>query len=214
MIAYATRRIPNVSFLTNAFYLDDDMIDCFIENKVSYISVSFDGLGEVYEKVRHPAKFEENYNLLARLKEKKEAAGVKLPQVRVCTIWPAISSDPDAYYQTMKQVSDYVVYNPYINFTGPMTVKPDFICQYPWERMVVAYNGQAQCCTGWNADDIILGNLKDRTLKEMWHGELMERIRGLHSAGRRMELSSCADCRHGAKGDPNVSIDEILSRCY
>ena len=148
------------------------------------------------------------------LRDKKIERKSKYPQVRVCTIWPAIRDDPDAYYKTMKDVSDYIVYNPYINFKGPMQIKPDFICQYPWERIVVASNGQAQCCTGWNADDIILGNIRDNTIYEMWHSDLMNKIRDIHAESRRMELSSCANCRHGSKGEPNVEISEIVERRF
>lgn len=214
MITYATSKIKNVSFLTNAFYLDEEMIECFIESKVSYVAVSFDGIKNTYETIRHPAKFEENYKRLELMKKKKEQAGSLLPQIRLCTIWPAISNDPDDYYNTMKDVSDYIVCNPYINFKGPMKVKKDFICQYPWERIVVGYNGDAQCCTGWNADDIILGNINDKTIHEMWHSSQMERIRELHAQGKRMELNSCAQCRHGSKGEPDITIEEIINRNY
>ena len=77
MISYATSRIKNVSFLTNAFYLDENMVDCFIENRVSYIAVSFDGIGKIYESIRHPAKFEENYKRLAMLLKKKRQSREK-----------------------------------------------------------------------------------------------------------------------------------------
>jgi radical SAM protein with 4Fe4S-binding SPASM domain len=214
MIAYATSKIKNVSFLTNAFYIDEDMIDCFISNRISYISVSFDGINENYETIRHPAKFKENYNRVAALRDQKMRRNSKSPQVRVCTIWPAIRDDPDAYYKTMKDVSDYIVYNPYINFKGPMQIKPDFICQYPWERIVIAFNGNAQCCTGWNADDIIIGNVKDNTIFEMWHSDLMNKIRDKHAESRRMEFNSCANCRHGSKGEPNIEISEIVERRF
>ncbi|MGA2331273.1 MAG: radical SAM protein [Syntrophales bacterium] len=214
MIAYATSKIKNVSFLTNAFYIDEEMIDCFIENKLSYVSVSFDGISDVYESIRYPAKFEQNYDRLATLQKKKEKMKSQLPQVRVCTIWPAIKDDPEKYYHTMREVSDYIVRNPYINFKGPMKIKTDFICQYPWERIVIGYNGEAQCCTGWNADDIILGNVGTRSIHEMWHSDLMNRVRKIHAAGRRMELNSCANCRHGSQGDPNISIWEIVERRF
>jgi radical SAM protein with 4Fe4S-binding SPASM domain len=214
MIAYATSKIKNVSFLTNAFYLDESMIDCFIKSKVSYISVSFDGIGEIYERIRHPAKFKENYDKLAMLRDRKRELKSNLPQVRICTIWPAIKDDPDAYYYKMKEVSDYIVCNPYINFKGEMKIKPDFICQYPWERIVIGFNGDSQCCTGWNADDIILGNVKEKSIFEMWHGSLMNKIRKFHAEGRRMEISSCADCRHGSEGDPDVDIRSILKRKF
>ncbi len=214
MVAYSTKKIKNVSFLTNAFFLTEDMVDCFVDNGVSYVAVSFDGINETYEKVRHPAKFQENYQRLATFKERRDKKGKAMPQIRACTIWPAISRDPDKYYDTMKKVTDYIVCNPYINFKGPMKIKPDFICQYPWERIVIAFNGKAQCCTGWNTDDIILGNVKERNIYDMWHNDLMNKIRDIHANSKRMELHSCAECRHGSRGDPNVKIDDIIKRRY
>jgi radical SAM protein with 4Fe4S-binding SPASM domain len=214
MIAYATKRIKNVSFLTNAFYLEDEIIDCLIDNRLSYVAVSFDGIEKVYETIRHPALFTDSYHRLERLKDRKQAAGTLLPQVRLCTIWPAVKADPDRYARTMCEVSDYMVCNPYINFAGPMRIKEEFICQYPWERIVVGYNGDAQCCTGWNADDIILGNVKERSISSMWHSDLMNRIRAVHSRGERMTLNSCAACRHGSESDADVDIQQIIERRY
>lgn len=214
MISYATARIKNVSFLTNAFYIDDAMIDCFIDCGLSYVAVSFDGIGKVYESIRHPAKFAENYQRLAELRDKKREKGSLLPQVRLCTIWPAIKADPAAYTETMSEVSDYMVCNPYINFKGVMKVKEDFICQYPWERMMVGFDGQVQCCTGWNASDIILGNLQTSTIKDMWHSELMGKIRRVHAGGQRMELESCAACRHGSESETDMDIWDIVKRRY
>lgn len=214
MIAYACARIKNVSFLTNAFYLNDDMIDAFIASGVSYLAVSFDGIRDIYEKIRHPAKFDENRGRLARLMEKRQQAGSLLPQIRLCTIWPAIRQSPEEYTREMTAVSDYIVCNPYINFKGPMEIKPDFICQYPWERIVIGYNGDTQCCTGWNADDIILGNIRETSIHEMWHSNRMNEIRKIHANGGRMALNSCAQCRHGSKGDSEIGINEILNRHY
>ena len=93
-----------------------------------------------------------------------------------------------------------------------MSLKPDFICQYPWERIMVGFNGKVQCCTGWNASDIVLGNLKQGTIHSFWKSETMDRIRQIHATGRRMELVSCAECRHGATGDPDIAIRDIIRR--
>lgn len=214
MIAYAVQRIKNVSFLTNAFYLTGDMVDCFIQNGVNYISVSFDGMGATYEKIRRPARFDENREKVRMLFERRCAASSTKPQVRLCTIWPAIRENPQGYYDAMKDVSDYIVYNPYINFLGPMKIKENFICQYPWERIVIGFNGKAQCCTGWNAQDIILGNVTEESISTMWHSPLMRKIRDIHAAGNRMALASCEQCRHGSAGDPNIGIEDILAGKY
>lgn len=211
-IAYATARIPNVSFLTNAFFLEDAVLDCIIENGLSYLAVSFDGVEQAYEKIRRPAVFAESRQRLANLRTKREAAGTTLPQVRVCTIWPAIKHDPDQYCRLMAPVSDYMVYNPYIDFFGEMHIKDGFVCQYPWERIMVAWNGEVQCCTGWNAKDIVLGNAAEGSIKEFWLSERLDVIRELHATGRRMELKGCAECRHGCECDPTIELDTILER--
>jgi MoaA/NifB/PqqE/SkfB family radical SAM enzyme len=214
MIAYATARIPNVSFLTNAFYLDDATAECLVESGVAYVAVSFDGVLDVYEAVRAPAKFHESREKVARLKRLREERGASRPQIRLCTVWPAVSRDPEQYQRLMTPVCDYMVCNPYINFKGERRIKPDFICQYPWERIVVGYDGKAQCCTGWEADDIILGQGGRDSIASMWNGPLLEAIRAKHAAGERMSIGSCAECRHGAQGDPDASIQEIVRRKY
>jgi radical SAM protein with 4Fe4S-binding SPASM domain len=214
MIAYASSRIPNVSFLTNAFYIDDAFIENFIESKLAYVAASFDGIGDVYEAVRHPAKFEESRARIARLKARREAVGVNRPQIRLSTVWPAVQENPEAYRQAMSPVSDYMAYNPYINFKGELRLKKDFICQYPWERIVIAFDGQTQCCTGWNAGKIILGNVQEKTVRDMWHGQRMQDIRAAHQAGQRLSIDSCADCRHGSVGEENADIWTIVKRQY
>ena len=214
MIAYSTARIKNVSFLTNAFYLTDDIIECLVSHRISYVAVSFDGIGEVYESIRHPARYTESREKLARLRQHRDRKASNRPQVRLCTVWPAIRNAPQAYASAMRPVSDYMVYNPYINFSGPVKLKADFICQYPWERMMVAWNGNVQCCTGWNASDIVLGNLANSTIKAFWRSERMDEIRLMHKNGRRMDLESCAHCRHGSSSDPNVAIEDIIDRKF
>lgn len=214
MIAYASKKIKNVSFLTNAFFITPEKIDCFIENKLSYIAVSFDGIGKTYESIRWPAKFNQNFEILAELKKRREQLHSKLPQIRLCTIWPAVKDNPKAYYDTMLEVSDYIVSNPYINFKGPIDKKPIFICQYPWQRIVVGFDGETQCCTGWNAEDIILGNIKESSIKDMWQSKSMQRIRSMHAENKRMDIPACANCRHGATQDAGINIADIINRRY
>lgn len=212
MIAYAAKRIPSVSFLTNAFFIDERISACLVENRVAYVAVSFDGIREVYEKVRAPAKFEESMDRLRLLRAMREKAGSVLPQIRTCTIWPAISHDPEDYQRTMSEVADYMVKNPYINFKGTMTLKQGFVCQYPWERIVVGWDGTGQCCTGWNATDIALGNGRETSIKEMWLSARQDDVRRMHHEGLRLDIPCCRECRHGSSGDPDATIDQIVGR--
>jgi radical SAM protein with 4Fe4S-binding SPASM domain len=213
MIDYAVKEIPNVSFLTNTYYITEEVANFLIEKQVAYLGVSFDGIGEVYNRLRAPAIFEDSLEKLRYLKETRDRVGFRKPQIRVCSIWPAISDDPQAYYDCLSQVSDLVVVNNYKDFQEAPDPVPDFSCQYPWERLMVAFNGRVQCCTGWNSDDISLGNIQELTLREMWHGEKLNNLRKKHRNKCRMEVNGCSICRHGNKlPDQNISIDTIIER--
>jgi radical SAM protein with 4Fe4S-binding SPASM domain len=213
MIAYAVERIPNVSFLTNTYFVTYRVADFLIEKGLAYLGCSFDGIGEVYNRVRAPAKFEDSLEKLRYLKEKRDSLGAEKPQIRACSIWPAISGDPQAYYDCLSKVADLVVVNNYKDFSQSADPVPDFVCQYPWERLMVAFNGRVQCCTGWNSDDISLGNAADVPLRDMWHGEKLNRLRELHRQKRRMEAGGCSICRHGSElTDQTISIDTIITR--
>jgi hypothetical protein len=48
----------------------------------------------------------------------------------------------------------------------------------------------------------------------MWQGNLMNNIRKLHATGHRMEMNSCANCRHGCEYDRDASIYEIIERRF
>ena len=215
MIRYSTSNITNVSFLTNVLYVNEEMAEHLIDCQLSYISVSFDGLGDIYNQVRRPAKYEDSYNKLRYLQEAKARRGSLKPQVRVCTLWPAIKDDPHEYYRVMSQVADYVVVNNYKNFRAEPNPVLNFICQYPWERIVISQDGVAQCCTGWNSEDVSLGNVRDHSVKEMWHSEKMQYIRRMHRTNHRLEIPGCSICRHGnTLPDQGISIQEIIKRGY
>lgn len=213
MIEYATEKIPNVSFLTNTYFVTKKVSDFILDKGLAYLGCSFDGIGDVYNRVRAPAKFEESLNKMRYLKEKRDRLGLHKPLIRACSIWPAISSDPQAYYDYLSQVTDLIVVNNYKDFSASPDPISDFICQYPWERLMIAFNGRVQCCTGWNSDDITLGNVEDISLRELWHGEKVNRLRELHTKGKRLEVRGCSICRHGTSiVDQSISIDEIIAR--
>ena len=213
MVKYATAWIPNVSFLTNVFFVTRKVADFLIESELTYLACSFDGIGEIYELIRRPAKYEDSLAKLRYLKETRDRLNMKKPQIRVTTIWPAISNDPQAYYDALKPVTDMIVVNEYKDFSAPYDPIPDFICQYPWERLIVAHDGRVQRCVGINSNDLTLGYIQDGSLRDFWHSTKLNRFRQLHSQTRRLDSKGCKACRHRSKKtDQSVDIYEIIQR--
>lgn len=198
LLGYAKQKgIKNVSFLTNGLVLDEENSLALIRAGVDYISVSFDGIGENYNRIRHPARFEETYERLANFMRLRKKMGKIKPALRVCTIWPAISKNPDEYYRVMARVTDKIVFNPYIDFKNAPQPDHNFVCQYPWQRLIVASNGHVVPCTGDHMERYVLGDASKQSLYDIWHSEKLDDLRRKHTSLERLDIKACADCRHG-----------------
>lgn len=194
--AKVIKKIPNVSFLTNGALLKGELAEKLIDYGTDYISVSIDGLADIYETIRYPVKFNTIYNNLKNFKELKKRKDVKKPVIRITTLWPAIAKDPQTYYDKMSPVCDKIVYNPLKDYSLTEPVKKNFICQFPWERLFVAFNGDIQPCSNTKYP-FIIGSAKESSLADIWRGERLNEIRQIHTANKRMELFPCNCCSYG-----------------
>ncbi len=194
--AKVVKKIPNVSFLTNGTLLTEDISRHLVEYGLDYISVSIDGLKDVYEKIRSPLRFETVYRNLQGLMEVRRRAGTKKPAIRVTTLWPAIARDPRAFYERLRPVCDKIVCNPLKDYSVTEPAKVGFICQFLWERLFVGFNGEVQPCSN-TKDGLVVGRVPEDTLEEIWQGSAMERLRERHLALKRGDVFPCNRCSYG-----------------
>lgn len=199
LVRYAKviKKIPQVSFLTNGALLKGERAEKLIDYGVDYISVSVDGLDDMYEKIRKPLKFAEIYQNLRAFKELKKKMGKKKPLVRITTLWPAAAGNPEEFYNTMKEVSDYIVYNPLKDYSITTQDRKGFdICQFLYERLFIGFDGKVHPCSN-TKDEFIIGDVSQQRIKEIWNGENVNRIREMHRAGKRLEVFPCRQCSYG-----------------
>ena len=190
------KKIPNVSFLTNGTLLNKNLMEQFIDYGLDYISISIDGLDDIYEQIRYPLRFEKIYNNLKLFKELKQQKKSKKPVIRITALWPAIARDPQAFYKRMMPLSDKIVYNPLKDHRITEPQREDFICQFPWERLFVAFNGDVQPCSNIK-EQFVIGNVRKDSLQEIWHGTAMQELRRIHRSGKRMAMFPCSACSYG-----------------
>lgn len=90
-------------------------------------------------------------------------------------------------------------------------------CPYPFYTMVVKSNGDVvPCCVAWDKS-LVVGNVKDHSLAELWNSPRMEEIRKTHLRGERSSLSSCVSCDtifNCPDSVDSVSASEYESRRY
>jgi MoaA/NifB/PqqE/SkfB family radical SAM enzyme len=181
VLAYARQKgILEITSLTNGHMIDDEMAEAIVDAEPSWISISVDGMGDVYSKIRAPRGnykaeyngFERVVNNIKRLIAIREAKGKLRPQIRTNTIFPAIAKNPKAYHDFMESIGvGWITVNELLDFRGTSldcdglpddAVIEKWACQYPFQRLTVSANGIILPCTGAHNEDseLVLGRYR------------------------------------------------------
>jgi sulfatase maturation enzyme AslB (radical SAM superfamily) len=223
-VRYAKARgIKEVSTLTNGLRLDEEMFVELMEAGMDWITISFDGLGEVYEQIRKPAKYEEAVRKIANYARIKKDAGRVKPVIKVQSIFPAIEEDPEAFYNVFAPITDMVSTNPLIDFMQSKVNMPkieNFSCPQIYQRLVIGADGLCMMCANDEEGRTIVGDATNQSLHEIWHGPEMSRVRAIHSRCAGVdEIEACAECYLPIKtydadisvGDRTVPVQKYVS---
>ncbi len=201
--------IGEVSFLTNASTLDEDYFRRIADAGADWITVSIDGVGSEYERIRKPLKFTDTYNKLKRISEIKRENGWKRPVIKVQSIWPAISKDPQSYYDKFSEIVDCVAFNPLITFfidNDQSNSIDNFVCPQLYQRLVISVDGNCLLCGNDERGETIVGNVWKDSIHDIWHGDILNHVRELHLNGKYRECSACKVCYLPKKTDSTEKI--------
>lgn len=200
-IRYArSKGIKEISTLTNGSTLTPEFFTEAMEAGIDWITVSFDGLHDEYERNRRPLKFDTIYGYLHRALEIREKNGRFKPVIKVQTLWPAIENDPLRYYGIMAKVSDLVAFNPLVDCLNPkpydqIEFDEDFVCPQLYQRLVIAADGRVLLCANDEYSEHIIGDARHQSVHEIWQGTALAEIRKQHrlqSGFRNVEI--CRKC--------------------
>jgi len=203
MIRYAKKRgVKNVAFLTNFEPFTKAMIDDFLTVQADYISISFDGLREIYERIRYPAKFDSVVENVRYLRQRRDALGLKRPLIRVQSLYSAIKDNPEEYLALWEPIADKVNFIA-DQFRASLNLEDydldsNYMCPTPWQRMAIADNGQVlQCKSDYGAGGP-MGDLRTQTVYDVWHGPAFRELRRLMQNRERLKTKPCQTCSDGA----------------
>ncbi len=225
MARYAKRRgIKEVSSLTNLLKLTPDMFEQLVDLQLDWLTISFDGLGETYEKIRTPAKFDEAVGKIRQFKEIKKRKRSLKPVVKVQGVWPAIKHDPQAFYDTFRGIADQVTVNPlldYLRKDDEIVYRKNFTCPVLWQRLAVGADGKVSLCIHDELSHHIIGEVTRQTIAEIWNSRELTAARRTHlqhagveryAACRECFLPRASDAVQARVGDHLVVIKNMVNR--
>ena len=225
MIKYAKDKgIKEVSSLTHGGLIDEKKFEQLIDLGLDWLTISFDGVGKTYDKIRYPLKFEDSVKKIKNYQKIKKRRKVVKPVVKVQTVWPAISENPQEFYNTFDPITDQVASNPLLDYLGNDTdivFEENFTCPQLWERLVIGADGNVMLCANDEMELHNLGNVRDESLYNIWHGERLTKAREIHIKHLGVkEIEPCKHCYLPRKmesdtanlGNHLVKIDKYINR--
>lgn len=197
--------IKEVSFLTNGYRLHLDYFIKLAEAGVDLITVSIDGMGETYNEIRKPLKFEETLKKLQDISDYKKANNLNKPLIKIQGVWPAIRENPEGFYNTFSPIVDLIAFNPLIDYLhndNEIVYEDNFACPQHYQRVVIGSNGKASMCSSDDFMDIDIGDAETQTIHEIWHGEKFKEVRAVHDREDGFKsIKPCKNCYYPRKAE-------------
>lgn len=225
MIKYAKEKgIKEVSTLTHGGRLDEKNFEKLIDLGLDWLTISFDGMKETYEKIRFPLKFDDAVKKIKNYQQIKKQRGVVKPVIKVQTVWPAISKNPEEFYNIFNPITDQVASNPLIDYLQNDTdivYEPNFTCPQLWERLVIGSDGIALLCANDEMASYKVGDAKTESIFDIWHGKKLNEAREIHLSHMGVQkINACKHCylprkttRETTEVDNRfVNIDNYINR--
>jgi len=179
---------------TNGVLLTEQMSTFLVERRIARLEVSLDAATpETYHKIRGKNQLDLIEENLHKFLEVRKRMGARLPVLRLCfCVQEANLHEREAFLKKWEKHADYIDFQKLFDFTpidelratGTVSgveelVVEDTHCAYPFNSLHIWSNGNVTpCCTFFaKNDDLVVGNVQEQTLKDIWEGEPIKEIR-------------------------------------
>lgn len=196
--------ILDVRVNTNCTLLDEDMAFRILDSGLDSIVCSVDAVEEeTYNRIKLGSDFSLVNDNIERLISLRNARGLGKPRVIVQMIdMKKTHNELTSFIDYWKVRADRVRVAAYQSPDGRPndrnrvrnTSDSLFPCPQLWRRLVIAWDGTVFSCIGNNAQRDPLGNVKDISLYDIWHGEKLKLLRELHFNYSADDIDMCSHC--------------------
>jgi len=208
-ISYAKDKgVLDIMINTNATLLDREKTEALLNSGLTRIHFSLDAITEAtYDQIRVGSDFKKVMeNILYFCKRKKEL-GRELPITRVSFVKMKNNEhELDDFVEFWTSHVDAIAIQEYNNpfpdiyelnqlFSAKKVKAKDFRCTQPWFRLVILTDGSIlPCCLLGYSLKMVVGNIYNQSVYDLWNSKEMIRLRKLHKAGEYGRHSICSVC--------------------
>lgn len=197
--------IKHTYFVTNGSMLTQDASEDIIKSGLDEMKVSFYGTDpQTYNQTMVGLDFHKTLANLAKFFEIRKSLGRRNPRV-ILQYLPVETnkSRVDDFFSLLgpfidKNIGDsFNIFSLHNYGDGRSYLKvreTTRICPFPWNLMVILYNGSVvPCCYDYNGKQIV-GDVTTNTIRQIWQGEAYMKIRKNFKALRYQDYPICKGC--------------------
>jgi len=205
--------IIDVIITTNGTLLTKEMARKLIDAGLTKLNVSLDAVTEeTYNKIRVGGDFNTTVGNIKDFLDVRKQMGKKLPTIRLTFVSTKLNQhERDDFINQWKGRVDSLglqnLQNPFgegefqdklqselILIKDKQQKPKKFHCPEPFKRMTLRSNGTVLPCCSFYAAELVVGDWKSRSLKDIWNSEKMRELRAIHKSGKYYENPVCKRC--------------------
>ena len=207
-IAYAkSKGIQRVATNTNASLLNEEISKQIINAGLDEICISLDAASkDIYSKIRRGLDFdvvEENIRTLIQL---RKSIGFSHPKIILSFVQTEENiSQIKKYISKWKDKVEAISIDNMHNWHNTLDkIKvTDFHhsrkrdpCRFVWTDMVISWDGRVPlCCLDYD-NEVIIGDANKVSIREIWSGGILRKIRLAHQKNLFHEITICSNCQY------------------
>jgi radical SAM protein with 4Fe4S-binding SPASM domain len=204
------RGIEQVGLSTNAFFLTREMGEKLIRAGLDRLECSVDGFDRAsYLQVRRSEAFDRVVENTKGFLQLKRELGADRPSLSIQLMrTPGVAENLPAiraFWKPWLGEHDFIMTIEDISFAGalrgPRPAGRREPCRWLWHYLVVLWNGDVVTCASDYDGQRVMGNLREQSLGDVWHGRAYRKLRELHAQGRYGEAGICHGCDDWALSD-------------
>jgi radical SAM protein with 4Fe4S-binding SPASM domain len=203
MMRYIKEMNPaNVILLTtNGVYLTEEKVEGILSAGVDKLTVSLIAADrDTYKEVAGHDCFDTVVANVERMLDARAGCGGARPRLTVRMLRNKRTASGEAAFKEFWSKRAVIVdVRDEHNYAGTIenvsaAPRRRHPCYHLWFSPGVSWDGDMSiCCCDWDRREV-LGNVKEKSVAEMWQGERIEELRRMHLAGEYDRIEICRDC--------------------
>ncbi|MBN2454240.1 radical SAM protein [Candidatus Woesearchaeota archaeon] len=204
MMKYAKEKgVTPLTIINNGTLMTPEKSRKLVEWGVESIEVSLDGYSkETYEKIRVGSDYDKvMFHLKELVRIRDELKGKTKIMVSFID-QPESKHEVKKFTEHWSKIVDKVIIRPYVSQMGLVNPEKEDLsnfpkrwpCQQIWRRLSLTPEGYMEFCVDDWLDQSVVGNIKEKTISEVWNSKLYKKFRELHLKGEWEKIPYCHLC--------------------